>query len=147
MAPVLVRSSSWGAGSERLRSISVRAGALQRDMSSALLPSRPMIFCSPMQKLILSTIASAIALTPAVATAKPESMVSMKARWGRLNEECVGGPHQLGDAVCNARDRVQEALERRGVCWYYSDIRVTPAEYSFHPCSQPRPKGWRPNRD
>jgi hypothetical protein len=86
--------------------------------------------------------------TPApetVPAAKSPSILAMEERWGYLNEECVGGPHELGDAVCNARDEAERALERRGVCWAYSDWRVPRAEYQFHPCSQPRPAGFEPD--
>lgn len=87
-------------------------------------------------------------LTPATATesaAEPPSILAMKERWGQLNEQCVGGPHELGDAVCNARDQAQTALERRGVCWAYSDWRVPRSEYQFHPCSEPTPAGFKPD--
>lgn len=77
--------------------------------------------------------------------AKPPSILEMQERWGQLNEQCVGGPHELGDAVCNARDQAQRALERRGVCWAYSDWRVPRAEYQFHPCSESTPTGFKPD--
>ncbi len=77
--------------------------------------------------------------------AKSPSILAMEERWGQLNEECAGGLHELGDAVCNARDEAERALERRGVCWSYSDWRVPRAEYQFHPCSQPRPAGFKPD--
>lgn len=72
------------------------------------------------------------------------STAKLKARWGRLEEECRGGQHSPDDAVCTERDKVGEALRRRGVCWAYSDWRVTPPWYEWHPCSQKRPQGWRP---
>jgi hypothetical protein len=72
-------------------------------------------------------------------------IASMEHQWGRLNEECRGGSHTPDDAVCTRRDRVGEALQRRGICYSYSDWRVFPVDYDFHPCSQTHPKGWVPD--
>lgn len=69
---------------------------------------------------------------------------SLQRRWGQLETECRGGPHTPDDAVCTERDRVTAELERRGVCWAYSDWRVYPSDYKWHPCSEAHPKGWRP---
>ena len=63
----------------------------------------------------------------------------LKSRWLTLNEECRGGPHSPGDAVCTQRDAVGQDLENRGICWAYSDYDVLPTDYRWHPCSQARP--------
>ena len=81
---------------------------------------------------------------PRKPVAQQMSTPRLKARWLRLEEECRGGQHDPDDAVCTERNRVLNELERRGVCWAYRDDRVTPTLYDWHPCSQRRPKGWRP---
>lgn len=69
----------------------------------------------------------------------------LKRQWMVMNEECRGGQHDPDDAICKARDGIGAELERRGTCWAYSDWQVFPTQYDWHPCNQPRPKGWRPS--
>lgn len=69
----------------------------------------------------------------------------LERRWVALETECRGGPHQQGDAVCTARDRLMNVIESRGVCWAYRDDRVSPPDYNWHPCREARPKGWHPD--
>jgi hypothetical protein len=83
-----------------------------------------------------------MALTAMPTLAKPESIDAMKARWERLNDQCRD---RFDDRACAIRDRTERALERRGVCWGYRDTRVIAADYRWHPCSERRPRGWRPN--
>ena len=73
------------------------------------------------------------------------SLTQLKERWGRLEEECRGGQHAPSDATCRARDDTMLEIEGRGVCWAWSDWRVSAAEYAWHPCSQPLPRGWQPD--
>lgn len=77
-------------------------------------------------------------------SAYPQATPELKRQWGVMEEECRGGQHDPEDAICTARNDIQSELERRGVCWAYSDWRVTNAEYSWHPCAQARPRGWSP---
>lgn len=56
-----------------------------------------------------------------------------------LNEECRGGSHDTADKVCRQRDASGLELERRGICWAYSDANVYPMDYDWHPCSQSKP--------
>jgi hypothetical protein len=68
----------------------------------------------------------------------------LKRQWLVLEDECRGGAHTPDDAICTERDRILTELQRRGICWIYSDWRVFPSDYHWHPCSQAHPKGWRP---
>lgn len=70
----------------------------------------------------------------------PQTNAELKRQWLAMNEECRGGQHEPDDDVCTARDNIGVELERRGICWSYSDWRVLPTEYDWHPCGQPRPK-------
>lgn len=86
------------------------------------------------------TAAMLALLATAGAVAKPApSSTAMKRQWLAANEECRGGQHGPSDSVCLRRDRLGTALERRGICWAYSDVNVYPFDYGWHPCSQARP--------
>lgn len=96
--------------------------------------------------MLRSALILSLLLAASAAHAKPESVAQLKARWLYLNEQCVGRPDQTPHSkLCLARDATGFALEKRGVCWAYSDWRVFPVEYDWHPCSQARPKGWKPD--
>ena len=69
-----------------------------------------------------------------------ESVEQLKAHWQALNEECRGSSHAPEDAVCTGRDDAEGILKKRGICWAYSDIEVTPVNYEWHPCSEERPR-------
>jgi hypothetical protein len=69
----------------------------------------------------------------------------LKRQWMVMENECRGGQHASDDAICKARDDIGAELTKRGICWAYSDWRVFPTDYDWHPCNQPRPKGWRPS--
>lgn len=70
----------------------------------------------------------------------------LQRQWLVMETECRGGQHDPGDAICRERNSVGKELERRGICWAYSDWRVFPFDYAWHPCSQARPKGWKPDK-
>lgn len=77
--------------------------------------------------------------TPSLVLSERESVDQLKAHWMALNEECRGGQHSSDDAVCTARDNALTMLEKRGVCWVYSDENVISADYRWHPCAEPHP--------
>jgi hypothetical protein len=88
-----------------------------------------------MRALTITLFAAAlVASSPAIA--RPMSVAALQRQWMALNEECRGGPD---GAACVKRDRVGTALERRGVCWAYSDFNVFPTEYRWHDCRKARP--------
>lgn len=111
------------------------SGALRRRLCAALM-------------MVVS--GSAIAAPPARSGAghRPtkyfQTDAELKRQWMVMEDECRGGQHGPGDAICKARDEIGTELKRRGTCWAYSDWRVFPTQYDWHPCSQARPKGWRP---
>jgi hypothetical protein len=86
---------------------------------------------------------------PASLSPKPKSYSQttpeLQRQWEVMNEECRGGQHNPDDAICTDRDNIGVALEARGICWAYSDWRVYPTDFRWHPCSQARPVGWRPD--
>lgn len=94
-----------------------------------------------MRAVLLFALASLTPMLPVAVMARSESVAQMKARWEVLHDRCKdhGGPS------CRYRDQLTQELMRRGVCYAYSDSRVITADYTWHPCSQPRPRGWRPN--
>lgn len=96
-----------------------------------------------MRVMILAVGLLSLFSGPATARRSQPSISSLEARWLDLNDQCAGSYHP-SEAVCNEAERIRSALERRGICWSYSDWRVTNAEYRFHPCSQPRPPGFKP---
>lgn len=61
--------------------------------------------------------------------------------WGVANEACRGGNVTPNSPVCRRRDRLQSQAEQMGWCWPYSDWHVSPIEFRWHPCTQPRPVG------
>ena len=67
------------------------------------------------------------------------STESMERHWLKLEIECRGGAHSDDDSVCAQRDRLITLLERRGVCWAYSDPNIYPPDYRWHPCRVSRP--------
>jgi hypothetical protein len=67
------------------------------------------------------------------------SVDQLKLLYLSLNEECRGGQHDSEDATCKQRDNIGAELEKRGICWAYSDYTVYPMDYDWHPCSQARP--------
>ncbi len=77
--------------------------------------------------------------TPSLILSESESVDQLKAHWMALNEECRGGQHSSDDAVCTTRDNALTMLEKRGVCWVYSDENVISADYRWHPCAETRP--------
>lgn len=98
------------------------------------------------RSLIILAIPAALAATNAVSQRNyPQTVPELKRQWLVMNEECRGGQHSPDDDVCTARDNIGVELERRGICWSYSDWRVYPTDYDWHPCSQATPKGWKPD--
>lgn len=73
------------------------------------------------------------------------SIPALEARWIKLEDECGRGDQTQDDAVCQSREDVRTELEKRGICWSYSDWRVFPTEYQWHPCSEPAPPNWKPD--
>jgi hypothetical protein len=92
----------------------------------------------------LKWVAVALVLSASPAHAAPPSTAQLEGQWEDLNEECRGGDYVPHGRACRMRENVYRQLERRGICYVYSDWRVYPQDYRWHSCHQARPPGWRP---
>lgn len=95
-------------------------------------------------KVPVAPLAMEAAVTPSP-TPKPDTAETLKAAWIKGNELCRGSYDQReARQGCVAREKADRALKKLGWCFEYSDWRVVPVDYDWHPCSQARPANFVP---